>query len=64
MIDAVLSCLNCNSFGSYLAILVEGKQKKERSQIIDNFPFLVTCQSGALAIFSSKVNTPVAHEST
>ena len=44
MIYAVLSRLNrCTSFSSYLAIMVEGRQKKERSQKIDDLPVLATC---------------------
>ena len=37
---------------------------KDRSQKIDNLPILVTRRSGALAMLSSKVNSPVAHGST
>ena len=45
---------------------MEGRQKKEevRRYIIDDLPVLVTCRSGTLVILSSKVNSPVAHEST
>ena len=64
MIYAVLLLLNhCNSFSCYRAILVKGRQKKE-SQKIDDLAVLVTCQSGTLAMLSSKVNGPVAHGST
>ena len=38
--------------------------KGEESQKIDDLPILVTCQSDNLATLSSKVNGPVAHEST
>ena len=51
-----------NSFSSYLAILVEGRQKKERSQKIDNLPVLATCQSGTLAMLSSEVDDPLLME--
>ena len=37
---------------------------KEENQKIEDLPVLVTCQSGVLAMLSSKVNSPVAHGST
>ena len=37
---------------------------KEENQKIDDLPVLVTCRSGALAMLTSKVNSPVAHGST
>ena len=40
------------------------EKKKERSQKIDDLPVLATCQSGTLAMVSSKVNGSVAHGST
>ena len=40
------------------------KKKKKESQKIDDLPVLATCRSGTLAMLSSKVNGPVAHEST
>ena len=41
---------------------MEGRQKKERrSQMIDDLPVLVICQSGTLVVLSSKGNCPVAH---
>jgi len=65
VIYAVLSRLNrCNSFSRYCAIVVEKREKKERSQKIDDLPVLATCRSGTLAILSSKINSPVAHGST
>ena len=36
----------------------------ERSQKINDLPVLATCQSGTLPILFSKVNGPIAHEST
>ena len=56
----VLSSLNCNSFSCCRATLVEGR----KGQMIDDLPALETCQSGALVIFSSKVNSHVTREST
>ena len=57
-----VACLHldrCNSFNRYRAIVAE-----KESQKIDNLPVLVTCRSVTLAMFSSKVNGPVAHGST
>ena len=45
------------------AVIVLSWRRKE-SQKIDNLPVLATCQSGTLAMLSSKVNGPVAHGST
>ena len=60
---AVHSRLNhCNSFSCYCAIVVDSRKKE--CQKIDDLPVLATCQSGTLAMFSSKVNGPVAQEST
>ena len=54
-----------NSVSSYLAIVVEGRQKKERrSQKIDDLLVLASCWSGTLVMLSSNVNGPVAHGST
>ena len=44
-------------------IVATEERKKEESQKIDDLPVLETCQSGTLAILSSKVNGPVAHGS-
>ena len=41
-----------------------GGEKKEESQKIDDLLVLATCQSGTLAMLSSKVNSSVAHGST
>ena len=38
--------------------------ESKRSQKIDDLPAFVTCRSGTLAMLSSKVNSPVTHEST
>ena len=40
------------------------EERREKNQKIDNLPVLATCRSGTLAMFSSNVNCPVAHEST
>ena len=40
------------------------RRKEEESQKIDDLPVLATCQSGTLAILSSKVSGPVVHGST
>ena len=54
------SCLNCDSYSHYCASLAD----IEKSQKIDDLSVLATCQSGTLLIFFSKVNGPIAHEST
>ena len=66
MIYAVCSHLNCcNSFSLYRASLAYTERKeKGRSQKIDDLPVLVTCQAGASAMLSSKVNGAVVHGST
>ena len=65
MIYSVLSRLNrCNSFSRYRAYRAGEKKKERRSQEIDDLPILATCRSSTLAMLSSKVNGPVAHEST
>ena len=66
MIYGVFSHLNnCNSFSHYCGSLADAKERmKEESQKIDDLPILATCQSGTLVILSSKVNGPIAHEST
>ena len=38
---------------------VEQKKRERENQKIDGLPILATCQSGTLAMFSSKVNDPV-----
>ena len=53
---------HCNSFSHYRAIPMEGRDKKEESQKIDDLPILATCQSGILAMVSSKVNSPLLRE--
>ena len=75
VIYAVFSRLNrCNSFSRYRACLAdsytdrrkkkEERRKKEESQKIDDLPVLATRRSSTSAMFSSKVNDPVAHGST
>ena len=69
MIYAGFSRLNHrNSFSRYRARLADAKErKKERkklSQKIDDLPVLATCQSGASAMLSCKVNGPFVHGST
>ena len=46
------------------AIIMLSWWKEERSQKIDDLPILMSCHSGTLAMLSSTVNGPVAHEST
>ena len=59
---ASLSLDRCNSF-SHCATVVE-KRKKKESQKIDDLPVLMACQSGTLAMLSSKVNGPAVHGGT
>ena len=40
------------------------KERKTKSQKIDDLPVLATCRSGTSVMFSSEVNGPVAHGST
>ena len=54
-----LNC--CNSYSRCRAALVEGdRRKKERSQKTDDLFVSAKCWSGALAMLSSEVNSPVA----
>ena len=66
VIHAAFSHLNhSNSSAVFLISWWEvGRRKKEISQKIDDLLVLATCRSGVLAILSSKVSSPVAHEST
>ena len=48
-----------------LSWLKIGERIKGRSQKIDDLHLIsATCQSGTLAMLSSKVNSPFTHEST
>ena len=40
------------------------KERKTKSQKIDDLPVLATCRSGTSVMLSSEVNGPVAHGST
>ena len=54
------------SFSCCHVILVENRGKKKKKKSEDRrFAFnLATCQSGTLAMLSSKVNSPLTHKST
>ena len=45
-------------------VLLWWKIGERRSQKIDDLPVLATCRSGTLVMLSSKVNSPVTHETT
>ena len=49
---------------AWLTVTLTEERKKKESQKIDNLPVLATRWSGTSAMLSSKVNCPVAHEST
>ena len=48
----------------WLTVTPTEERRKKGSQKIDDLPVLATCQSGTLAMLSSKVNGPLAHGST
>ena len=61
----------CNSFSRYRASLADSytdrrkkKERKKESQKIDDLPVLATWRSGTSAMFSSKLNGPIAPGTT
>ena len=64
VIYAIVSRLNrCNRLSRYRVSLADS-YTNGRSQKIDDLPVLATRRSGTSAMFSRKVNDPVAHGST
>ena len=65
MIYAVLLCSNhCSHYHAFLVESGEKEEENKPSQKIDDLHILVNCRFGALVMFSSEVNGPVAYGST
>ena len=62
MLIACMCLDHCNSFSRYHAIMAEKRETKKSED--KRFSILATCQSGILAMLSSKIIGPAAHGST
>ena len=62
--DIFLRLNRCNSFSRYRASLADSYTDKKESQKIDDLPVLATRRSGTSAMFSSKLNGPIARGTT